>query len=207
MSSKLKPIAILIDGDNIPIEIIPEFLDKVSKRRNPIIKEVFFNKHSIEKWQDLINSFSIDPNFVANNVSGKNSADIALVISAMQIFYERDDIEEFYIISSDSDFTGLARHIVRRGKPVYGIGEHKTPESFRNACTKFWYIEELIDLDTPVIEPVQAEETQPSITDIFPEHLFVQAYELAPKKKNKWVEANSLKKEMMKFSHFLLKKR
>lgn len=202
MSTKLKPIAILIDGDNVPVEIVPAFLDKVSKRRNPIIKELFFNKYSFEKWELIINNFSLRANLVPNNIPGKNSADIALVISAMQIFYEREDIEEFYIISSDSDFAGLAKHIARTGKPVYGVGENKTPESFQNACTRFWYIEELIDFDNPTIEPenepIQAEETQQSITDIFPEHLFVQAYERAPKKKNKWVEANILKKEMMK---------
>lgn len=200
MSSKLKPIAILIDGDNVPVEVVPEFLDKVSKRRNPIIKELFFNKYSFEKWELIINNLSLHPNLVPNNISGKNSADIALVISAMQIFYERDDIEEFYIISSDSDFAGLAKHIARTGKPVYGIGEHKTPESFQNACTRFWYIEDL--LSVPIVSPEDnsnlVHEIEESAHDTFPEHLFVQAYERVCTNIGQWIEVNKIKAEMMK---------
>jgi uncharacterized LabA/DUF88 family protein len=49
----------------------------------------------------------------------------------------------FCLVSSDSDFAGLARRIREEGLTVYGFGEEKTPEAFRNACHKFVFTEVL----------------------------------------------------------------
>ena len=49
----------------------------------------------------------------------------------------------FVLVSSDSDFTRLAARIREQGLDVYGIGEKKTPEAFRMACTRFIYVENL----------------------------------------------------------------
>jgi len=46
-------------------------------------------------------------------------------------------------VSSDSDFTRLAARIREQGTDVYGFGEQKTPESFRQACRRFIYTENL----------------------------------------------------------------
>lgn len=43
----------------------------------------------------------------------------------------------FCLVSSDSDFTRLASRIREQGLDVYGFGERKTPESFRQACRRF----------------------------------------------------------------------
>ncbi len=199
MSNKQDAVAILIDGDNVPIELIPRLLDKACEDGNPIIKEVFFNKHSLNKWDTAINKFSLKPHYVPNNIKGKNSADIALVIRAMELFYERQDLAKFYIVSSDSDFTGLAKHIVARSKPVFGIGEHKTDESFRNACTDFLYTEDLLKPKIPNKQTknvsTQTEETLPISIQIF-EKLFVQGYEIAPRNTDGWVQLTDLKEAM-----------
>jgi hypothetical protein len=47
----------------------------------------------------------------------------------------------FCLVSSDSDFTRLAARIREQGVDVYGIGQAKTPESFRQACTRFIFTE------------------------------------------------------------------
>ncbi len=47
-------------------------------------------------------------------------------------------------MSSDSDFTRLAARIREQGVDVYGFGEQKTPESFRQACRRFVYTENLL---------------------------------------------------------------
>src|SRR5262245_57166457 len=49
----------------------------------------------------------------------------------------------FCLVSSDSDFTRLAARIREHGVDVFGFGEQKTPESFRQACRKFVYTENL----------------------------------------------------------------
>ena len=50
----------------------------------------------------------------------------------------------FCLVSSDSDFTRLAARIREQGIDVYGIGQAKTPESFRQACTRFIFTENFV---------------------------------------------------------------
>jgi uncharacterized LabA/DUF88 family protein len=55
----------------------------------------------------------------------------------------------FCIVSSDSDFTRLASRIREEGVTVYGFGERKTPEAFRNACDRFTYLDVIEEVDVP----------------------------------------------------------
>src|SRR4029078_7840667 len=74
---------------------------------------------------------------------GKNASDIALVIDAMDLLHS-GRFDGFCLVSSDSDFTRLAARIREQGIDVYGFGEQKTPESFRQACRRFVYTENLL---------------------------------------------------------------
>jgi len=60
----------------------------------------------------------------------------------------------FCLVSSDSDFTRLASRLREQGADVYGFGEQKTPESFRQACRRFIYAENLL----PEIQAATLEE-------------------------------------------------
>uniref|UniRef100_UPI000A88B58F NYN domain-containing protein n=1 Tax=Clostridium sp. NkU-1 TaxID=1095009 RepID=UPI000A88B58F len=67
-----------------------------------------------------------------------------LIIDAMDLLYT-DNVDGFCIVSSDSDFTRLASRLRESGKEVIGMGEDKTPKSFRAACTVFTNLEVLLD--------------------------------------------------------------
>jgi uncharacterized LabA/DUF88 family protein len=75
--------------------------------------------------------------------TGKNASDITLVIDAMDLLHS-GRFDGFCLVSSDSDFTRLASRIREQGIDVYGFGEKKTPESFRQACRRFIYTENLL---------------------------------------------------------------
>jgi uncharacterized LabA/DUF88 family protein len=75
--------------------------------------------------------------------TGKNASDITLVIDAMDLLHS-GRFDGFCLVSSDSDFTRLAARIREQGVDVYGFGEQKTPESFRQACRRFVYTENLL---------------------------------------------------------------
>jgi uncharacterized LabA/DUF88 family protein len=79
---------------------------------------------------------------------GKNASDIALVIDAMDLLHS-GRFDGFCLVSSDSDFTRLAARIREEGVEVYGFGEQKTPESFRQACKRFIYTENLLPSAVP----------------------------------------------------------
>jgi uncharacterized LabA/DUF88 family protein len=75
--------------------------------------------------------------------TGKNASDITLVIDAMDLLHS-GRFDGFCLVSSDSDFTRLAARIREQGVDVFGFGEQKTPESFRQACRRFFYTENLL---------------------------------------------------------------
>src|SRR3546814_5393288 len=87
--------------------------------------------------------------------TGKNASDIALVIDAMDLLHT-GRFDAFCLVSSDSDFTGLAARIREPGIDVYGFGEQKTPESFSQACRSFIYTENLLPEATTSEEPERA---------------------------------------------------
>ena len=65
----------------------------------------------------------------------KNTADIEMVVAAMEICYTQPQISGIVIVSSDSDFTPLAIHLRERGKLVLGYGKENSVSSFIDACT------------------------------------------------------------------------
>ena len=79
--------------------------------------------------------------------TGKNATDSTLIIDAMDLLYTRR-FDGFCLVSSDSDFTGLALRIREEGLTVLGFGEQKTPEAFKNACHKFIFTEVLRPIPT-----------------------------------------------------------
>ena len=74
--------------------------------------------------------------------TGKNATDSALIIEAMDLLYTRK-FDGFCLITSDSDFTGLAMRLREEGLTVLGFGEKKTPEPFVKACSQFIHTENL----------------------------------------------------------------
>lgn len=206
MSENPKLFALLIDGDNvqqISLSLVSQILDKISEYGNPIIKNTYLNSASVKSkhWGEIINEHALKPIWVPNNIKGKNAADIALAIDAMELLYESPDLAGFCIVSSDSDFTGLAKRIVRKGKFVLGIGEDKTPSSFVNACSEFVYINDILQPHIPVEKPKSIpvqEQEKPSDTDTNPtfETWFIQAYENISKDTEGWAQLVDIKDEM-----------
>lgn len=137
-------IALLIDGDNISAKYLNSILDELTEVGTVTIKRIYgdWTRNEMHSWGKELLNRSITPMQQFNNVSGKNATDSALIIDAMDILYNKD-VDAFAIVSSDSDFTRLASRLGESGKTVIGMGEAKTPDSFRNACTRFVSLENL----------------------------------------------------------------
>ncbi len=134
----LKQIVLLIDADNTQLSKLEKVIQEVSAFGRIVVKRAYGNwkKDTLKKWEDAIKSLAIKPVQQFDYVSGKNATDIALTIDAMTLLH-RNIYDAFAIVSSDSDFTPLAIHLRESGVQVIGIGEDKTPTSFRNSCDNF----------------------------------------------------------------------
>lgn len=78
-------------------------------------------------------------------VSGKNSADIRLVVDALDLCYTKPHIDTFVIISGDSDFSPLVSKLRENNKTVIGVGvKNSTSELLTANCHEFIYYDDLI---------------------------------------------------------------
>ncbi len=141
-----KRYAVLIDSDNISSKYIVSILDEMTKYGVVTYKRIYGDWTSTQanKWKKELMENSITPIQQFRNTVGKNATDSTLIIDAMDILYT-NNVDGFCIVSSDGDFTRLASRLRESGMHVIGMGENKTPRSFRAACTVFTDLELLLE--------------------------------------------------------------
>jgi uncharacterized LabA/DUF88 family protein len=143
--TRLRRLAVLIDADNTAPRIAAGLFEEVAKFGEARVRRIYgdFSKPHLKPWVDILQKYAIDPYQQFAYTIGKNASDIALVIDAMDLLHT-GRFDGFCLVSSDSDFTRLASRLREQGADVYGFGERKTPESFRQACRRFIYTENLL---------------------------------------------------------------
>lgn len=143
--TKVPRLAVLIDADNASAKIADGLFEEIAKIGEASVRRIYgdFSGTRLKSWADVLSKHAITASQNFANTTGKNASDIALVIEAMDLLHS-GRFDGFCLVSSDSDFTRLASRIREQGVDVYGFGEQKTPESFRQACRRFIYTENLL---------------------------------------------------------------
>ncbi|MDI9494459.1 MAG: NYN domain-containing protein [Bacillota bacterium] len=134
--------AVLIDAENISDKYIKFIFDEISNEGVATYKRIYgdWTKPAMSNWKKHLLEYSITPIQQYEYTTGKNSADAAMIIDAMDILYS-GNVDGFCLVSSDSDFTRLASRLRESGMDVVGMGESKTPKAFIVACNKFKYLD------------------------------------------------------------------
>ncbi len=106
--------------------------------------------------------------------SGKNSADIRMVVDALDLCYTKSHVDTFVIISGDSDFSPLVSKLRENDKTVIGVGVKKsTSDLFISNCDEFIYYDDLVRVElakkrpgvaatTPAAKPARDKDHGPS---------------------------------------------
>ncbi|MBI2260161.1 MAG: NYN domain-containing protein [Caulobacterales bacterium] len=143
-SDRAPRLAVLIDAENASPKIAEALFTEIATLGEASARRIYgdFSSPQIAGWTRVLARLAIQPQQNFANTKGKNSGDIALVIDGMDLLHS-GRFDGFCLVSSDADFTRLASRIREEGVDVYGFGERKTPESFRQACTRFIYTENL----------------------------------------------------------------
>lgn len=143
MEDSKQKIALFIDADNAPANKFEDVLSEVAKYGVVTIRRAYGNwkKPTLQNWEALLHEYAIQPVQQYDLTTGKNAADIALVIDAMDVMYTKD-IDVMCFVSSDCDFTPMVTRALAEGKVVLGFGERKTPPPFVNACSKFLFLDQ-----------------------------------------------------------------
>ena len=148
-------LAVLIDADNAQAAVIEGLLAEIARFGEATVKRIYgdFTSQNSSSWKKVLQKHAIKPVQQFAYTTGKNATDGTLIIDAMDLLYTRK-FEGFCLVTSDSDFTGLAVRIREEGLTVLGFGERKTPDAFRSACNKFIF--------TEVLRPTSSADLLPS---------------------------------------------
>jgi len=141
----LPRLAVLIDAENISPRIAQRLFEEIATFGEASVRRIYgdFSEERLKGWAQILADHAIIPQQNFALTVGKNGADIALVIDAMDLLHS-GRFAGFCLVSSDSDFTRLAARIREQGLDVFGFGEVKTPKSFRQACKRFVLTENLL---------------------------------------------------------------
>lgn len=159
-------VAVLIDCDNISWQLGAAVLAEAAGKGTLGVKRGYgdWSSQALSGWKKQLPVLAIQPMQQPAYVAGKNATDSALIIDAMDLLYS-GNVDTFFLVSSDSDFTRLAMRLRESGRRVFGIGAQKTPISFQNACDRFTFTEVLVQpADAPVSGTAERSHPVPATT-------------------------------------------
>lgn len=146
-------VAVFVDGENINAEHAAAIKAIGANHGTVDVARVYGNAATLPGWSNT-------PGYrLIHSGTGKNATDILLVVQAMDQALSRD-FGAIVIASSDRDFTHLAARLRERGLTVIGVGEAKTPQMFRAACSRF----HVLHTTAPQPEPAPPERGAGPIT-------------------------------------------
>jgi len=130
-------VAVLVDCENAQSAVLDQAMQHASSLGRVVLRRGYGNAASLtNKWQEALIRHGFAPCLQFQYVGGKNTADIALALDALEMLLD-GRANQFVIVTSDSDFVGLCRKLQERGAGVHVVGEVKTPAALRHACDRF----------------------------------------------------------------------
>ena len=133
-------IAVLIDSENVSSRYASIIFNEIETYGFATYRRIYGNWTKNNGWnENILLENSITPIQQFDYTFGKNSADIAMVIDAMDILCS-GNVDRFCLVTSDSDFTRLAMRLREANMYVIGMGESKTPVALTKACNKFIHL-------------------------------------------------------------------
>ena len=144
-------LAMLIDTENIPATQMNEIMSR-AKQYGEITHRLAFGPTTNGNWAQTRLKHAIRWGRQSLVKTGKNSADIELSITAMELLLTDRSIGGFCIVSSDSDFTPLVMRLREADKFVVGFGNQNAAAGFIAACDRFETLR-----GTQTKQPVSAE--------------------------------------------------
>lgn len=138
LESRESRVAVLVDCDNVSPAILDHALQFVAQFGRVVVRRGYGNAGTLggNRWQEALTQQAFTPCLQYQYASGKNTADIALALDAMEMLFD-EIVDTFCMVTSDSDFAHLCRKLRERGAVVCIVGEEKTPAALRNASDHF----------------------------------------------------------------------
>jgi uncharacterized protein (TIGR00288 family) len=169
-------LAVFIDFENIGLGFqgrkdrfeIARVLERLVEKGKIVVKKAYADWSRFATYTGPLHEAAIELIEIPRRAqTGKNSADIRLVVDAIDLAYSKDHIDTFVIVSGDSDFSPLVSKLKELGKHVIGLGmQDSTSDLLRDNCDEFIYYEDLGRTPTvlPQLSPMMPEQKKKAFT-------------------------------------------
>ncbi len=155
MSNETKSLALFCDFENIALGVrdaniaafdISEILERLLVKGNIVVKKAYCDWDRYKGFKAGMHEASFELIEIPHvRQSGKNSADIRMVVDALDLCYTKSHVDTFVIISGDSDFSPLVSKLRENNKLVIGVGvKNSTSDLLIANCDEFIYYDDLI---------------------------------------------------------------
>jgi uncharacterized protein (TIGR00288 family) len=124
-------------------------LERLLLKGNIVVKKAYCDWERYKSFKPVMHDTAFELIEIPHTrQSGKNSADIRMVVDALDLCYTKDHIDTFVIISGDSDFSPLVSKLRENAKLVIGVGvKNSTSDLLMNNCDEFIYYDDLVKED------------------------------------------------------------
>ena len=159
-------IAVFCDFENVAIGIkeanYPDFrirpiLERLLLKGSIVVKKAYCDWDRYKEFKRDMHEAAFELIEIPHvRQSGKNSADIRMVVDALDLCYTKAHIDAFVIISGDSDFSPLISKLKENGKSVIGIGVRGSASSLLiSNCDEFIFYEDIVQIKPPQKAPAK----------------------------------------------------
>jgi uncharacterized protein (TIGR00288 family) len=148
-------MAVFCDFENVAIGVreakyaqfdISKVLDRLLLKGSIVVKKAYCDWERYKEFKGAMHHAAFELIEVPHvRQSGKNSADIRMVVDALDLCYTKSHVDTFVIVSGDSDFSPLVSKLRENDKSVVGVGvKMSTSELLIAGCDEFIYYDDLV---------------------------------------------------------------
>ncbi len=161
-------VAIGLKEGNHPDFTIRPILERLLHKGSIVVKKAYCDWDRYKEYKRDMHEAAFELIEIPHvRQSGKNSADIRMVVDALDLCYTKTHIDAFVIISGDSDFSPLISKLKENGKSVIGIGVRGSASSLLIAnCDEFIFYEDLVQVKAPKSPARKAAVPAPPVKEI-----------------------------------------
>jgi uncharacterized protein (TIGR00288 family) len=148
-------MALFCDFENIALGVrdaryaafdIQKVLERLLLKGNIVVKKAYCDWERYKEFKGAMHEAAFELIEIPHvRMSGKNSADIRMVVDALDLCYTKSHVDAFVIISGDSDFSPLVSKLRENNKVVIGVGvKNSTSDLLMANCDEFIYYDDLV---------------------------------------------------------------
>ena len=153
-------MAVFCDFENVAIGVreavmdkfdIVKVLERLLLKGNIVVKKAYCDWSRYKEFKAAMHEASFELIEIPHvRMSGKNSADIRMVVDALDLCYTKEHVDTFVIVSGDSDFSPLVSKLRENNKKVIGVGVKKSTSELLTAnCDEFIFYDDLVKKEKP----------------------------------------------------------